>query len=37
MKSTKKLLIATLLLVLALTAVVSSTFAWFTMQTNPEI
>lgn len=37
MKSTKKLLIATLLLVLALTAVVSSTFAWFTMQANPEI
>lgn len=37
MKSTKKLLIATLLLVLALTAVVSSTFAWFTMQANPQI
>src|SRR5690554_5401332 len=37
MKSTRKLLMATLLLVLSLTAVVASTFAWFSIQTNPQI
>lgn len=37
MKSTRKLLMATMLLVLSLTAVVASTFAWFSIQTNPQI
>lgn len=37
MKSTRKLFLATMLLVLSLTAVVASTFAWFSIQTNPQI
>lgn len=37
MKSTRKLLMATMLLILSLTAVVASTFAWFSIQTNPQI
>lgn len=37
MKNTKKLLIATIMLVFAFVAAVSSTFAWFTMQQEAEV
>lgn len=37
MKSSKKLIIASLMLVFAFVAVVSSTFAWFTMQQQADV
>jgi hypothetical protein len=37
MKNSKKLIIASLMLVFAFVAVVSSTFAWFTMQQQAEV
>lgn len=37
MKNTRKLLSATLMLVIAFIAVAGSTYAWFTMQSEPEV
>lgn len=37
MKSIRKLVLASMMLIVALFAVVASTFAWFTIQANPQI
>src|SRR5690554_3342201 len=37
MKSLRKLFLATLMLFVALFAVIASTFAWFTIQQNPQV
>ena len=37
MKNLKKLFVAAVMLVVALTAVVSSTYAWFTMQNEVDV